>query len=206
MTKLDLRKQLKEFYQPPARKFTIADIPALNFVMIDGRGDPNTSEAYRQAIEALYSLAYTLKFMLKKESDQDFTVLPLEGLWWGDDMAHFADLPKDTWKWTMMIALPDFVTRPRLQRAREQAVARKPLPGLELARLERFREGRSAQTTYIGPFADEGPTIAALHAFIRENGYVLAGKHHEIYMSDPRRTAPSKFKTVIRQPMKRAPK
>lgn len=202
MTKIDLRKQYKEFYQPPKGRFTIVDVPERSFVMIDGKGDPNTSKDYREAMETLYSLAYTLKFMCKKESDQDFTVLPLEGLWWADDMQDFARLPKDVWNWTMMIAQPDFVTSTHFSRAREQAAARKPLPGLDKARWERFHEGLSAQITYIGPFAEEASTIAGMHAFILENGYRLSGKHHEIYMSDPRRTAPEKFKTVIRQPMR----
>ena len=206
MPRIDLRKQYKEFYQPPKGQFTIADVPTMNFVMIDGAGDPNTSTDYRDAVEALYSLVYTLKFMLKKQSDQDFTVLPLEGLWWADDMQDFAKQPKDTWKWTMMIAQPDFASRSDYARARELAVAKKPLPALERTRWERFREGLCAQITYIGPYAEEGPTIASMHAFIDENGYRLAGKHHEIYMSDPRRAAPEKLKTVIRQPIKRKSK
>lgn len=206
MTKVDLRKEYKELYRPPKGRFTVVDVPSMSFVMIDGKGDPNTSQDYREAVEALFSLAYTLKFVRKKESDQDFTVLPLEGLWWSEDMQDFAKQPKGAWQWTMMIAQPDFVTSSDFGRAREQAAARRPLPALERARWEQFHEGLCAQITYIGPYAEEASTIAGMHAFILENGYQLSGKHHKIYMSDPRRTAPEKLKTVLRQPMQRKPK
>jgi hypothetical protein len=206
MPKIDLRKQLKHLYNPPKNKFTAVDVPAMNFLMIDGKGDPNTSKAFQVAMEALYSLAYTLKFALKlgKYGDKkyDYPVMPLEGLWWMDDMGGFTVGKKDKWKWTLMIVLPDFITRSMFNAARKEVAEKKNPLALPKVRLGKFKEGPSAQIMYIGKFADEGPTIQRLHEFIKESGHKLRGKHHEIYMSDPRRTAPEKLKTVIRQPFR----
>jgi hypothetical protein len=176
-------------------------VPELGFAMIDGVGDPNTSPAYRDAIEALYGLSYTLKFALKKELGLSYRVGPLEGLWWADDMAVFSTGRKADYRWTMMIAQPEEVSAERFDRARDD-VRRKKGPGvLDLTRLERLAEGLAAQVLYLGPYRDEGPTIERLHAFIRDAGYRLHGKHHEIYLGDPRRSAPEKLRTIIRQPM-----
>jgi hypothetical protein len=175
----------------------------MGFVMIDGHGDPNTSSEYAEAIQALYSLSYTLKFALKTEFGLKFRVAPLEGLWWADDMAEFSQERKGDWSWTMMIAQPDEATPERFKVARMDVASKRDLPALRKSRLERFEEGPCAQVLYIGPFNDEGPTIARLHAFIRERGYSFEGsrqKHHEIYLSDPRRSAPEKWRTIIRQP------
>lgn len=202
MAKIDLKKEFKHLYNPPAKKFTVVDVPPLNFLMIDGQGDPNTSQAYQEAIEALYSASYSLKFMLKKgEAALDYVVMPLEGLWWAGDMNDFTLGNKDAWSWTAMIAQPEQVTAEAVAEAIRQAGAKKDLPGLAKLRFERFCEGLAVQIMYFGPYADEGPTIASMHDFARENGYELRGKHHEIYLSDPRRTAPDKLKTVIRQPI-----
>jgi hypothetical protein len=199
--KLDLKRELKACYAPSAKKFSVVDVPPINFIMVDGEGDPNTAKAYADAIGALYATAYTLKFARKAAGQSpDFAVMPLEGLWWSDDMDDFRKASKDKWKWTAMIAVPDFVTAADIDEAKRQAAAKKDVPALELLRLERFREGRAAQITYFGPYADEGPTIAALHDFIAGEGGKLRGRHHEIYLSDPRRTAPARLKTVIRQP------
>jgi hypothetical protein len=206
VTKVDLRKQLRSYYQPSTHEASIVDVPAMPFLMIDGAGDPNTAEEYREALQALYSLSYTLKFLLKKEQGQDYTVAPLEGLWWIPDMCDFGLGDKDRWLWTMMIRQPEEVTTALVERAREQAQRKKPSPALARLRLEEFHEGLAAQIMYLGPYAAEGPTIARLHAFIHAQGYTFDGrqqKHHEIYLSDPRRTAPEKLKTVIRQPMTR---
>jgi hypothetical protein len=173
----------------------------MGFVMIDGKGDPNTSQEYADAIQALYSLSYTLKFAIKKELGRQYVVGPLEGLWWMDDMADF-ERRKGDWLWTAMISQPDEVTPERFDLAAQEAGRKKELPALTLARLERFREGPCAQIMHVGPFSAEGPTIAALHAFISEQGGTFDGvrqKHHEIYLSDPRRSAPDKLKTIIRQ-------
>ncbi len=201
MSKVDLKKELKEFYFPPARRVSLVDVPALNFIMIDGKGDPNTSQAYRESIEALYSVSFTLKFAAKKEQGVDYTVMPLEGLWWADDMAAFATGDKMAWKWTSMMMQPSFITEALVDQAREQAAGKRALPASAHMRFERYHEGLSAQIMHIGPYADEGPTIEKLHTFIEHSGYKRRGKHHEIYLGDPRRAAPEKLKTVLRQPV-----
>lgn len=199
--KIDLVKELKPLYAPPRGKFVLVDVPQLSFLMIDGKGDPNRVPAYAQAIEALYSVAFTAKFMMKLGPKKiDFRVMPLEGLWWADDMSDFAAAKRDRWKWTAMMAVPAAVTAKVLAEAKAKAAERKSLPALPLLRLEVFREGRAAQTMFVGPWSEEGPTIAALHRFIEESGHRLAGKHHEIYLSDPRRTTPAKLRTIVRQP------
>jgi hypothetical protein len=168
--------------------------------MIDGRGAPEDSR-YREALEALYPLAYTLKFALKKERGLDYPVMPLEGLWWAEDMNAFANADREAWIWTAMIMQPDFVTQEDFESARAEVERKKgSSAALAVARLERFEEGRSAQIMHIGPYSAEGPTITKLHDFIEEQGGRLRGKHHEIYLGDPRRSAPEKLKTVIRQP------
>lgn len=203
-TKLDPMAELKQLYSPPSREGVIVDVPEMRFLMIDGAGNPNTAQDYRDAVETLYSVSYTLKFMAKKERGIDYRVMPLEGLWWAEDMAKFSLDDKASWQWTAMIRQPDFITQDHLDRAREQAVGKKPLPALVHLRLASFREGLAAQIMYVGPYAAEGPTIARLHEFIRDQGHVLSGKHHEIYLGDPRRSAPQNLKTVIRQPIRDA--
>lgn len=204
MGKVDLKKELKHLYNPPSKQISLVDVPPMNFIMIDGSGDPNTTKAYADAIEALYAVSYALKFAVKKEQGIDYGVMPLEGLWWADDMSDFA-ADKSLWKWTAMIMQPEHVT-PALYRSILQDVEKKKkLPAFSKARFQSFAEGKSAQIMYIGPFADEGPTIEKIHAFIHQNGHLFDGlkqKHHEIYLSDPRKAAPEKLKTVIRQPFK----
>lgn len=200
-TKIDLRKELKHLYNPSSKQIAVVDVPEMNFLMIDGQGDPNTSVAYQNAVEALFAVSYTLKFMIKKsESPVDYAVMPLEGLWWVDDMTQFSMHDKDAWKWTSMIMQPEYVTEELLQEALRQVRKKKDLPALSGMRFESFREGQAAQILYFGPYADEGPAIEGIHRFIAEQGHRLRGRHHEIYLSDPRRTAPAKLKTVIRQP------
>lgn len=202
MEKLDLRKQLKHLYNPSKKDFVLIDVPAMNFIMIDGQGDPNTSESFRTASQALYSVSYTLKFEFKKNRGVDYPVMPLEGLWWADDMEVFQMKHRSDWKWTLMIMQPDVVKRSHFKVALQQA-AKKDTPALEDLRFERFREGMSAQIMYLGAYADEGPTISRMHTFIEESGCTPEGRHHEIYLGDPRRSAPEKLKTVLRQPVKR---
>ncbi len=205
MITIDLRKQFKQLYQPSAKKFSIVDVPPMNFLMIDGAGDPNTSQSYKDALEALYGLSYTLKFGVKLgkygKTKYDYPVMALEGLWWMDDMRAFSPERKDEWKWTAMIMQPDVITPAQVELARADLIKKKNPAAAPLIRFECFQEGLSAQIMYIGPFAAEGPTIQQLHQFIAASGHQLRGKHHEIYLSDPRRTAPEKLKTVIRQPM-----
>jgi hypothetical protein len=200
-TKIDLRKERKYLYNPSSKQIAIVDVPEMNFLMIDGQGNPNTSVAYRDAVEALYAVSYTLKFMVK-QGDQavDYAVMPLEGLWWVEDMKQFDMHDKDAWKWTSMIMQPEYVTAELFQEALRQVRKKKDLPVLSGMRFESFREGQAAQILYFGPYSDEGPTIERIHRFILEQGRRLRGRHHEIYLSDPRRTAPPKLKTVIRQP------
>jgi hypothetical protein len=206
MPKIDLRKQLKHLYNPPKNKFTVVDVPAMNFLMIDGEGNPNTSIEFQEAMETLYSMSYTLKFALKfgkyGGKKYDYPVMALEGLWWTDDMTQFISGGKDKWSWTVMIMQPDFITRLMFNAARKEVKEKRNPVALSKVRLGKYKEGPSAQIMYIGKFADEGPTIQRLHEFIKDSGHKLRGKHHEIYMSDPRRTAPEKLKTVIRQPFK----
>jgi hypothetical protein len=202
MKKLDLKQQWKTLYGTKAGAIVAVDVPPLTYLMVDGEGDPNTSQSFSEAIEALYSLSYTLKFTLKKSPRAiDYGVMPLEGLWWADDPAVFYLADKSAWKWTAMILQPEFIAQAEVDAAFEQVRRKKNPAGLERVRLETLAEGASAQTLYVGPFSDEGPTIQRMHDFIHAAGKELRGKHHEIYLSDPRRTAPEKLKTILRQPM-----
>ena len=174
----------------------------MNFLMINGEGDPNTSDDYRGAIEALFTVSYAVKFMIKKgPAAIDYGVMPLEGLWWTDDMADFSRDNKDIWQWTAMIMQPECVTAGLLEEAKAQAARKKDLRSAPKLRFGSFLEGQAAQILHVGPYAEEGPTIARLHDFIAEEGLSRAGRHHEIYLGDPRRTAPAKLKTIIRQPV-----
>jgi hypothetical protein len=200
-TKIDLKKELKTFYNPSAEAPVLVDVPALDFIMIDGEGDPGVATAYADAVAALYGVAYAAKFALKaKGKTPDFSVMPLEGLWWSDDMDDFITRRRDRWKWTMMIAMPDFVKASDIDLAKAVAAKKKDNASIGSVRFERFKEGPAVQIMYFGAYSDEGPTIAALHQIIVDHGKQLSGLHHEIYLSDPRRTAPEKLKTVIRQP------
>lgn len=202
MTKIDYKKELGHLFKPSAKKEEIVDVTRMNFLMIDGQGDPNTSQEFKDAIEALYSVSYTLKFMIKKsELGIDYGVMPLEGLWWADDMSQFSVEKKEQWKWTLMIMQPELVTTELLNKAIAQVEKKKNPAALSQLRFESFAEGRAAQIMHIGPFAEEGPTIERLHHFITKNGFKMTGKHHEIYLSDIRRAAPEKWKTIIRQPL-----
>lgn len=203
LQKIDLKKDLKHLYNPAKNKIEVMDVSPLQFLMIDGAGDPNTSTAYKDAVSALFSLAYTLKFAVKKGQGIDYAVMPLEGLWWGENMAQFSTDRKDDWLWTMMILQPDFITEDMVEAARETATKKKDLPALSGVRLETFHEGL-CQLLHIGAYADEAPNIARMHRHIQESGDQLRGKHHEIYLSDPNRVAPEKMKTILRQPFARA--
>ncbi len=204
MPTIDYKKELKHLYQPSLKEFVMVDVPPMNFLMIDGYGDPNTSQEYREAIEALYSVAYNLKFMSKKEKGTDYVVPPLEGLWWAEDMEAFrANQDKNAFLWTAMIMQPRSITEDMFREAVKQVGKQKSPPALPKLRLEAYDEGVSAQILYIGPYSEEGPTILRMHAFIAERGYELTGKHHEIYLSDPRKVSPDKLRTLIRQPVRK---
>jgi hypothetical protein len=178
----------------------LVEVPPLRFLCVDGHGDPNTSASYAAAVQALYAVSYAAKFAIKKAGGEAFKVAPLEGLWWAADLGVFGTGQKSAWDWTMMIRQPDTVTAELVERLTAEVAIRKSLPRARELRLDEVEEGRAAQVLHIGPYAAEGPTIAALHAFIHEQGLDLRGKHHEIYLGDPRRAAPEKLRTIIRQP------
>jgi hypothetical protein len=173
----------------------------MNFIMIDGQGAPE-SEQFQQAMQALYPIAYTIKFDKKKAGGPDFTVMALEALWWAENMKVFMPETADRnkWQWTVIMLLPDFITRKDFENAVAAAQKKKDNPALSKVRFESFTEGKSAQIMHIGPYSAEGPNIQKLHHKIVEIGGKLSGKHHEIYLSDPRRVTPDKMKTVVRQP------
>lgn len=202
MDKIDFKKEMKYLYQPSAKEVVQVDVPTANFLMVDGEGDPNTSQTYSDAIEVLYAVSYTVKFMIKKGTMAiDYGVMPLEGLWWTDDMSSFTTADKSGWKWTMMIAQPTFVTRKIVELAIAEVKKKKNPTAISKIHLELFSEGKCAQIMHIGPFTEEGPTVEKVHQFIDSRSQRV-GKHHEIYLSDIRKAAPSKWKTIIRQPMK----
>ncbi|RMF29018.1 MAG: hypothetical protein D6759_14725 [Chloroflexi bacterium] len=203
MPKTDFKKVLKHLYRASAKRIAVVEVPPLNFLMVDGRGDPNTSPEYAQALEALYAVAYALKFSVKRSRGVDYVVMPLEGLWWTDDPAHFDMDHREAWNWTAMIMQPEYVTEEMYEEVVAEVRRKKALGALDRMRLETYHEGLSVQVLHVGPYAAEGPTIARLHDYIREQGYRPNGKHHEIYLSDPRRTAPERLKTILRQPVRR---
>jgi hypothetical protein len=205
MTKIDFKKQYKHLYRPPRDRFTVVDVPPMQFLMVDGTGDPNTAQAYQDAVEALYAVSYKLKFASKRVMERDYVVPPLEGLWWADDMAFFtSQRDKSAWSWTMMIMQPAWITTEMFDTAVETAARGKHLPSLSRVRLETYHEGLSVQILHVGSYDDEAPTLHRLHYdYLPAEGYEPAGKHHEIYLSDPRRVAPEKLKTVLRQPVSR---
>jgi len=200
-TKVDFKKELKHLYNPSKKEFTIIEVPPMNYLMVDGKGYPQDNPSYEQAMEALYGMAYTIKFALKPQGIE-FVVPPLEGLWWTEGEGFDAE-NKDEWLWTAMIMQPEQVTPEVVEQARAELKAKKDPPALSKLRFETYEEGLCMQIMYLGPYSDEGPTIARMHEFAKQQGYKLRGKHHEIYMSDPRRTAPEKLKTVIRQPIEK---
>ncbi len=197
--KMDWKKNLKNLYFPPANPVTV-DVPPMNYLMLDGHGDPNHSAHYQSVIEALFSLSYTIKFAIKKAEGSDYAVYPCEGLWWVEDMRDFSVEKKENWDWTMMIAQPGTVTADWVESSREAALKKKGLAQIEQVRFEIYNEGCSAQLMHTGPYSAEGPNIARLHEFIDAMGGQKSLKHHEIYLGDVRKTAPEKLKTVIRQP------
>ncbi|MCJ8323573.1 MAG: GyrI-like domain-containing protein [Rhizobiales bacterium] len=207
MTKIDFKKTLKAFYNPKPKIYEIITIPPMNFIMIDGIGKPGSSPAYLDSLAALYPIAYKTKF-LAKAKDQDYVVPPLQALWWADDMSDFVSGNMDNWRWTLMLMQPDWVDAEMIAEARAIA-AKKQLPKLlNNVRFETYDEGVVAQYLHIGSYPDEAPILKYMHEkFIPEQGYKMPdlaakiSKHHEIYLSDPRRVAPQKLKTILRQPV-----
>ncbi|WP_301174485.1 GyrI-like domain-containing protein [Actinomadura geliboluensis] len=205
MTRYDIKRELKQCYAPRNRDWALVDVPAQRFIAVDGSGDPNTSAAYARAVEALYTVAYTIKFASKRTLDRDFVVGPLEGLWWSDRPEVFTARDKDAWQWRMLISQPDWITEDFIDDAKQTALTKKGLPAIADVRYEPMHEGLCAQVLHIGPYDDEGPILAKLHGeYLAANNLRMTGHHHEVYLGDPRRSAPAKLRTVLRQPVERA--
>ncbi|MDP4116070.1 MAG: GyrI-like domain-containing protein [Bacteroidota bacterium] len=204
MEKIDFKKELKGLYAPGSKVVTIVDVPAFNFLMIDGKGNPNTSIEYRQAIETLYAVSYSAKFKIKKSKAAiDYSVMPLEGLWWVENETIFNLNNKDAWNWTAMILQPHFVNSELISESIENVKDKKGLNNLDKINFASFEEGLAVQIMHIGPYSEEEPNIKRMHSFIEENGFCVSGKHHEIYLKDPRKSAPEKLQTILRQPIKK---
>ncbi|MDP4032988.1 MAG: GyrI-like domain-containing protein [Pseudorhodobacter sp.] len=206
MEKLDFKTADKAFYSGKTGRFDRLTLPPMRFLMVDGSGDPNLAPAYGHAVSALYGLSYGLKFAAKALG-KDHTVGPLEGLWWADDMADFEKGRRDRWRWTMMIRQPEWITDAMLEAVRVKMlakVAKDPKTAttpdmVQAVRFEPLTEGDCLQVLHIGSYADEAPVIARLHQEIAVNGLRPTGKHHEIYLNDPRKVSPEKLKTILRQ-------
>ncbi|GJQ61262.1 MAG: hypothetical protein SCALA702_03150 [Melioribacteraceae bacterium] len=204
MEKIDLKKELKQFYKPSSKKIEIIDVPEFNYISLEGKGNPNNSSEFEEAIGALYAVAYTAKFSAKQENGMtDFVVMPLEGLWWAKDFEDFVLDNKDNWEWRLMIHMPGFITEDFINSNKAKAFEKKGLSGINDVKFEKYHEGISVQTLYIGPYSNEHETIKAMHDYAEGEGYDLDGLHHEIYLGDPRKVAPEKLKTVLRQPVKK---
>ncbi|WP_033440615.1 GyrI-like domain-containing protein [Saccharothrix sp. NRRL B-16314] len=202
MTPYDVKRELKELYAPKNRGWALVDVPPQQFIACAGEGDPNTAPEYARAVEALYSVAYALKFASKR-AGRDFVVGPLEGLWWSDDPAVFTAREKDSWQWRMLISQPEWITAQDVEGAVEATLAKKKLPAVAEVRHERLEEGTCAQVLHIGSYDDETPILATLHdEYLAANDLVMTGLHHEVYIGDPRRAEPAKLKTVLRQPVR----
>ena len=202
MEKVDFKKKFKDLYAASAKKHAIVKVPAMNFLMVDGQSAP-ASESFQNAIQCLYGMAFTAKFILKEdETTPDYVVPPLEGLWDAGDMVEFDLTKKDAWKWTLMIMQPEWFTRKVYEKTRDILKEKKDPAALPRLRFENFDEGLTAQIMHIGPYDTEPAVIEKLHEFIEQQGHKPRGKHHEIYLSDPRRCQPEKLKTILRQPIK----
>jgi len=203
--KVDLKRVHRALYAPSAKDFVMVDVPPMAYLAVDGSGDPNTSPEYAEAVEALFSVAYAVKFRSKKALGRDFVVGPLEGLWRADDPAAFVTRDKASWSWTMLIAQPEWVDEALVAEAAAAVRAKGEKAALGRLRLERLNEGMSVQILHIGSYDDEAPTLARLHdEWMPQHGLTFNGDHHEIYLSDARRTAPAKLRTILRQPVRPA--
>ncbi|NND02570.1 MAG: hypothetical protein HKN91_07270 [Acidimicrobiia bacterium] len=199
MASIDLKRVYKEHYTAKADP-SLVDVPKRPHLMIDGEGSPGASQVYLDAVGALYPIAYGIRKAIKDATGDAYTVMPLQGLWWADDMDVYISGERDAWKWTLMILQPEIVDAELAAAQIESVTAKKKLASGHLVRFEPFGDGKAAQLLHLGPYADEGPNIQRLHAYIAASGHKLSGKHHEIYLSDPRRVAPEKIRTIIRQP------
>lgn len=201
--KIDFKRTIAS-YRAKHGVFEIFDVPDLQYLMVDGHGDPNTSPAYPAALGALYPVAYKLKFASKRDLGRDYVVPPLEGLWWADDMSAFtAARDKSRWDWTLMLLTPDWIDQTMFEAAVDQVRTSSSPAGLDEVRLSVLSEGRCVQTLHIGSFDDEAPVLKQMHEqFIPEHGLHMVGKHHEVYLSDLRKVEPAKLRTILRQPVR----
>ena len=201
-SKVDLKKEIPT-YRARTGRFDVVEVAPARFLMIDGRGDPNTAPAYADALATIYPAAYALKFLSKTELGRDYVVMPLEALWWADDLATFTSArDKDRWEWTAMNLVPDWISDDHLTEAIARVERKGTAPSLDDLRVEVLHEPLAVQTLHLGPYDDEGPVLARLHdEFLPANGLRPVGKHHEIYLSDPRRAAPERLRTILRQPV-----
>ena len=202
VSKIDFKKTLNS-YKSKHHQIQIIDMPRMQYLMVDGHGDPNSSEDFKDAIEALYPVAYKLKFASKIELDKDYVVMPLEGLWWAEDMSSFTtDRDKSKWDFTLMIMQPDWITKEMFELALRKVKEKNSPAKLDQIRFETLDEGKCVQTLHIGSFDDEAEILAKIHdKFVPENELKLSGKHHEIYLSDFRKVSPDKLRTILRQPV-----
>lgn len=206
MEKYDVKVALKDVYSAKSGDFSMVDVPEMQFIAIDGQGDPNTSRSYREAVECLFSVAYALKFQSKTELGLDLTVGPLEGLWRGSEEV-FVGAAKGDWEWTMMISQPHWITAEMLRAASEKALLKRPLPAMGDLKATTLHEGLCLQILHLGAYDNEGPLLARLHHdYIPSNGLSRNGDHHEIYLNTPGRTPEEKLKTILRQPVRSAEK
>lgn len=199
--KIDIKKQHKHLFAP-MREPHLLEVPKFRYSMIDGAGSPQGA-AFQDAIGALYSTAYTTKFQLKAAGRDDFVVPPLEALWWAEDESAFEENRRDEWQWTLMLIQPDHVSEEDIADALGELDKKgKTTAAHRNMRTEQMEEGKAVQCLYVGPYDSMGGAISAMQAFAESNGLELAGKHHDVYLSDPRRTAPEKLKTVLRRPVR----
>jgi hypothetical protein len=201
MDSYDIKKALPALYAPKPGGFHVVEVPELPFLMVDGHGNPNTSPAYAEAVQALFTLSYAVRSIAKRELGRVHTVGPLEGLWSAEDPRVFVAGDKSAWDWTMAISQPEWITDELVRTGMKEA-EKKGLPALERLRFTRYREGRSVQILHVGSYDSEAPVLARLHgSYLPEHGLTFNGKHHEVYLSDLRRTEPAKLRTILRQPV-----
>ncbi len=200
MGKIDYKKEWKYLYGATSKNIQFVEVPTLNYLMVHGKGEPGGKD-FTEAVQALYPIAYTIKFSLKQNTEFDYVVPPLEGLWWAEDMEDFVNNHRSQWQWTMMIMQPEFVTQDFFTQALQHVKTKKNPSAIEKVEFQPYSEGKCAQILHLGPFSNEGPTVEKLHTAIANEGFTLTGKHHEIYLSDMRRVSPEKYRTIIRQPI-----
>lgn len=200
VTKVDLKKVQKELFNVKVGEFKKVYCDKAYYIALDGEGDPNNNEEYLKKIGALYKIAYKVK-MAYKEDGKDFVVMPLSGLWWSENYNDFIEDNKDGWKWTMMTQLPEFVKEDDIELKKQEVLKEELGEYIEDIRYIEYSEGDAYETLYVGHYSEEGETVRKLHETILRNEHKIRGKHHEIYLSDPRKTEPAKLKTIIRQPV-----